>query len=99
MEWMTHASHTHPHLTFQGVEATSEATPAKRGVDDGGANITRTYQAEWSYNLGLKGYAWDKTESDLRPPTFQSGTMNLLGGAYCRGSPATIRGRNGDYDP
>lgn len=28
---------------------------------NGDENIKRTYQAEWTYNVGLKGFAWDKT--------------------------------------
>lgn len=34
---------------------------------NGNENITRTYQAEWSYNLGLKGYAWDKDNGGASP--------------------------------
>jgi hypothetical protein len=34
---------------------------------NGNENITRTYQAEWSYSLGLKGYAWDKTAGGHAP--------------------------------
>lgn len=30
-------------------------------------NIKRTYQAEWSYNCGIKGYAWDKTHGGKSP--------------------------------
>ena len=33
----------------------------------GKENIQTTYQAEWSYNLGLRGYAW-KTESGGAAP-------------------------------
>lgn len=35
---------------------------------NGGENIATTYQAEWSYQLALKGYAWDK-ESGGKAPT------------------------------
>lgn len=30
-------------------------------------NIHRTVQSEWSFNLGLKGYAWDKTSGGKSP--------------------------------
>lgn len=28
---------------------------------NGQENITRTYQAQWSYNVGIEGYAWDRS--------------------------------------
>lgn len=34
---------------------------------NGDENIQRTYQAEWSYNLGIKGFAWDKTNGGKSP--------------------------------
>lgn len=34
---------------------------------NGDENITRTYQAQWSYNVGLKGFAWDKTNGGHSP--------------------------------
>lgn len=34
---------------------------------NGFENIKRTIQSEWSYNLGLKGYAWDKTSGGKSP--------------------------------
>lgn len=34
---------------------------------NGDENIQRTYQAEWVYNLGIKGYAWDKTNGGHSP--------------------------------
>lgn len=34
---------------------------------NGDENIQRTYQAEWSYNLGVKGFAWDKTNGGKSP--------------------------------
>lgn len=34
---------------------------------NGDENIIRTYQAEWSYNAGLKGFAWDKTNGGHSP--------------------------------
>jgi hypothetical protein len=36
-------------------------------VVNGDENIKRTYQAEWSATLGLKGYAWDKTTGGHSP--------------------------------
>lgn len=34
---------------------------------NGDENIKRTYQAEWSYELGLMGFAWDKTNGGKSP--------------------------------
>lgn len=34
---------------------------------NGDENIQRTYQAEWSYQLGIKGYSWDKTNGGHSP--------------------------------
>lgn len=34
---------------------------------NGNDNIGRTYQAEWTYNLGLKGFAWDKAAGGRSP--------------------------------
>lgn len=34
---------------------------------NGTENISRTYQAEWSYGLGIKGFAWDKTNGGKAP--------------------------------
>lgn len=34
---------------------------------NGDENIKRTYQSEWSYNLGIKGFAWDKTNGGKSP--------------------------------
>lgn len=34
---------------------------------NGDENIQRTYQAEWSYNMGVKGFAWDKTNGGKSP--------------------------------
>lgn len=36
-------------------------------TDNGKENITRTYQAEWSYNVGIKGFTWDKTSGGKSP--------------------------------
>ncbi len=34
---------------------------------NGDENIIRTYQAEWSYNVGIKGFAWDKANGGKSP--------------------------------
>lgn len=34
---------------------------------NGQENIQRTYQAEWSYNVGVKGFSWDKTNGGKSP--------------------------------
>jgi hypothetical protein len=34
---------------------------------NGKENIVRTYQGEWSYNLGVKGFSWDKTNGGKSP--------------------------------
>lgn len=34
---------------------------------NGDENILRTYQAEWSYQIGVKGYSWDKTNGGASP--------------------------------
>lgn len=34
---------------------------------NGKDNIVRTLQSEWSFNLGLKGYAWDKVNGGAAP--------------------------------
>jgi hypothetical protein len=41
---------------------------------NGDENIQRTWQAEWSYNLGIKGYAWDKTNGGKSPTDAAIGT-------------------------
>jgi hypothetical protein len=40
---------------------------ANEETKNGDENITRTYQAEWSYQLGIKGYAWDKANGGKSP--------------------------------
>lgn len=34
---------------------------------NGDENIGRSFQAEWSYNLGIKGFAWDKANGGKSP--------------------------------
>lgn len=41
---------------------------------NGDENIKKTYQAEWSYNVGIKGYAWDKTNGGKSPTDAALGT-------------------------
>ena len=43
-------------------------------TSNGKENITRTYQAQWSYNVGVKGYQWNTavkapTDAELRTET------------------------------
>lgn len=48
----------------------TDNTETKNGFE----NIIRTYQAEWSYNVGVKGFAWDKTNGGKSPTTAALGT-------------------------
>jgi hypothetical protein len=34
---------------------------------NGDENIIRTYQAEWSFNVGIQGFSWDKTNGGKSP--------------------------------
>jgi hypothetical protein len=36
-------------------------------TSNGDENIQRSIQSEWTYNLGVKGYAWDKTSGGKSP--------------------------------
>lgn len=36
---------------------------------NGDENIIRTWQSEWSYELGVKGFSWDKTNGGKSPTT------------------------------
>ncbi len=40
---------------------------ANEEAKNGDENIIRTFQAEWSYNVGVKGFAWDKTNGGKSP--------------------------------
>lgn len=40
----------------------------------GGENIKSTYQAEWTYNVGVKGYAWDTAAGGKSPTDAAIGT-------------------------
>lgn len=62
-----------PLYTILGL--TAGATTVSRNGDflanedttNGNENINRTYQAEWSYNLGVKGFSWDKANGGPAP--------------------------------
>jgi hypothetical protein len=41
---------------------------------NGDENIQRTIQSEWSYNVGVKGFAWDKTNGGKSPTSAAIGT-------------------------
>lgn len=41
---------------------------------NGGENILRTIQSEWSFNVGVKGFGWDKTNGGKSPTTAAIGT-------------------------
>jgi len=47
---------------------------ANESTLNGNDNITRTWQAEWSYNMAIKGYAWDKTNGGKSPTDAAIGT-------------------------
>ena len=40
---------------------------ANEEAKNGDENIIRTFQAEWSYNVGVKGFAWDKANCGKSP--------------------------------
>lgn len=48
------------------VQQNSDFT-ANEETTNGDENIKRTYQAEWSYNAGIKGFKWDKTNGGHSP--------------------------------
>lgn len=41
---------------------------------NGDENILRTIQSEWSFNVGVKGFAWDKTNGGKSPTSAALGT-------------------------
>ena len=43
---------------------------------NGDENIVRTIQSEWSYNVGAKGYTWDKATGGKSPNDAALGTAN-----------------------
>lgn len=48
----------------------TDNTESKNGFE----NIVRTYQAEWSYNVGIQGFAWDKSNGGPSPTSAALGT-------------------------
>lgn len=40
---------------------------ANEEISNGDENIRKTWQAQWTYNVGLKGFAWDKTNGGKSP--------------------------------
>ena len=55
------------------VEQGNEFTDNIQTVN-GDENILRTYQAEWVYQMGLKGFTWDTTTGGKSPTTAALGT-------------------------
>jgi hypothetical protein len=52
---------------------------ANEETKNGNENIVKTYQAEWSYELGVKGFAWDKVNGGKAPndaAIFSSGSWD-----------------------
>lgn len=49
-----------------GIEQNNDFNAAEVDVV-GNENLGKTYQAEWSYNLGIKGFKWDKTNGGHSP--------------------------------
>lgn len=47
---------------------------ANMETKNGFENIVRTMQAEWSYNVSVKGFAWDKVNGGKSPTTAAIGT-------------------------
>lgn len=45
-------------------------------TSNGDENIQRSIQSEWTYNLGMKGYAWDKTAGGKSPNDAALATAN-----------------------
>lgn len=55
-------------LTAGGV-LVSQNSDYTSNVDtkNGNENIQRTFQAEWSYNVGVKGFSWDREQGGASP--------------------------------
>lgn len=49
---------------------------ANQETTNGEENIQRTWQAEWTYNVGIKGYAWDKANGGKSPTNAALATSN-----------------------
>lgn len=45
-------------------------------TSNGDENIVRTIQSEWSYNMGIKGYSWDKATGGKSPTDAALATAN-----------------------
>ena len=60
----------------QGAIVVSQNGDFTDNIDtkNGDENIIRTYQAEWTYNVGIQGFAWDKTNGGKSPTTAALGT-------------------------
>jgi hypothetical protein len=43
-------------------------------TENGAENIVRTWQAEYTFNLGLKGYSWDQANGGASPTDAEIGT-------------------------
>lgn len=43
-------------------------------TENGAENIVRTWQAEYTFNLGLKGYSWDQANGGASPTDAELGT-------------------------
>lgn len=60
---------------YHTLGLTGEAVRIEQNADfhdniderNGDENIQRTYQAEWSYNVGVKGFSWDKANGGKAP--------------------------------
>jgi hypothetical protein len=80
-------------VTYNSIGITPAAVVIERNNDfedniqtsNGKENINRTYQAEWSYNVGVRGFAWDKTNGGKAPTDAALATAtnwDRLGGGY-----------------
>jgi len=59
--------HTLGLTSSAGVINMNDDFDSNTETKNGDENIQRTIQSEWSYNLGLKGYSWDKTNGGKAP--------------------------------
>ena len=51
------------------VEQNNDEFTDNIDTENGHENIQSTYQAEWTYNLGIRGYTWDTTNGGKAPTT------------------------------
>lgn len=64
------ATHIYHNLGLVAGAVQVEQNPdflANEETKNGDENILKTYQAQWSYNMGIKGFAWDKTHGGKSP--------------------------------